>query len=70
MHIQILHIQLRNAKQTRDVLLVGKEKPGYDNLRNFYLMYLNIRFAVNQSPQQGMLAARQTPCKQDFYRAS
>lgn len=46
-----------------NILLVGKEKPGYDNLRNFYLMYLSIRFAMNQSPQQYMLAARQIPWK-------
>lgn len=45
----------------RNGLLVGKEKPGNDNLRNFHLVYLNIWFAVNQSPQQCMFAARQTP---------
>lgn len=32
-----------------------------------WCMYLNIRFAVKQSPQQWLLTARQIPCKKDFY---
>lgn len=40
-------VQLRNAKQVSNGLLVAKGKAGKDNLRNFQLIYLNISSAVN-----------------------